>query len=417
MSYLTVNGGKKLDGELTIHGAKNSVLPLLAATYLCNGRSILHNCPDLSDVRASLDILECLGCKCEREGKTVIIDSRNVNGSEIPECLMHKMRSSIVFMGAVAARCGRAVMGLPGGCELGPRPIDIHIDALKRLGADIKCEAGVLSCELPRLVGSADITLRFPSVGATENILLASSVGKGTTIIRNAAKEPEIVDLALFLNKAGARIAGAGSDTVYIYGVRALSGVEHNVMPDRIIAATCLFGAAACGGHIKLNNIVIEHISPIISILKDCGCDILIERNALILKAPLRVSNIDTVSTQPYPGFPTDAGPSLVAMSAVAKGTGVFIENIFDNRFRYIDELKRLGANIKTVGRVAVISGVKGLTGAEVTAYDLRGGAALTAAAISAKGSSEIFGTEFIDRGYDKIEEIFGTLGADITRH
>lgn len=416
MSYLLVNGGKKLNGSLNIHGAKNSVLPLLAATFMCNGQSVLHNCPELSDVKVSLDILEHLGCGCSRQGSTVIIDSSNSDCCEIPECLMHEMRSSIVFMGAVAAKCGRAVMSLPGGCELGPRPIDLHLDALRRLGAKIECTSGHVICDMPNGARGVDIHLKFPSVGATENIILATATGKGTTVIRNAAKEPEIIDLAVFLNKAGANILGAGTDTVIINGVKQLHGTEHTVMPDRIIAATCMFAAAACGGKVTVKNAVVEHLTPIISCLKDSGCDVDISNERLTVESVFRPHNFDTVTTQPYPGFPTDAGPPLVAMSSITKGTGVFVENIFDNRFRYIDELKRLGADIKTVGRVAVITGVKHLTCAEVQAHDLRGGAALVVAAMTASGLSRINNTDFIDRGYEKIENIFGALGADIKR-
>ena len=416
MSYLTVNGGKKLRGEISIHGAKNSVLPLLAATFLCRGQSILHNCPWLSDVKVSLDILSHLGCSCRREGNTVIIDSPNSGGCDIPEYLMREMRSSIVFMGAVAAKTGHAVMSLPGGCELGPRPIDIHIDALKRLGATVEYDAGRLVCDIPDGVKGTELHLKFPSVGATENIILASATGRGTTVIRNAAREPEIVDLASFLNLSGADIKGAGTDAVVINGVSSLKGTEYTVMPDRIIAATCMFAVAACGGKITVNNAVTEHLVPIICCLRDSGCDIEAVQKRLTVSMYSRPVNFDTVTTQPYPGFPTDAGPLLVAMSAVSKGTGVFIENIFDNRFRYVDEMKRFGADIKTVGRVAVITGVKALCGAEVRSYDLRGGAALTVAAMSACGRSIINNPEYIDRGYEKIENIFGNFGADIKR-
>ncbi len=416
MSKLVVVGGKKLHGEINIHGAKNSVLPLLAATYLCNGTTYLHKVPDLSDVTVSIDILKHLGCKCKREGDTVTIDASSGVGSDIPEALMREMRSSIVFMGAVAAKTGKATLSMPGGCELGPRPIDIHISALEQLGAKVECDCGILSCEFPEGVKSADIHLKFPSVGATENAVLSACLANGEVVIRNAAKEPEIVDLALFLNKSGAKIYGAGTDTIRIVGVKSLFGAEYSVMPDRIIAATVMFAVASTGGKVLLENAVFEHIIPIVTVLKDCGCEIQQFDCGLEIAAHGRISNFDTVTTQPYPGFPTDAGPLAVAMSTTAKGTGVFVENIFDNRFRYIDELKRLGASIKTVGRVAIIRGVKHLSGAEVISHDLRGGAALTVAGLTANGKTVINNTEYIDRGYEKIENIFSSLGADIKR-
>lgn len=416
MSYLEINGGKRLHGELTVHGAKNSVLPLLTAVYMCDGQTVLHNCPKLSDVEVSLKILRHLGCKCEWQGSSVIVTSSNSDVFEIPENLMREMRSSIVFLGAVATKLGKSKMCLPGGCELGPRPIDIHVESLQKLGAEIECSSGYVKCSFNNGVKGSVLNLRFPSVGATENIILAATLGDGTTVIHNAAKEPEIVDLALFLNKAGAKISGAGSDTVIIEGVRRLSGVEYTVMPDRIIAATCMLATAACNGKVHLVNAVPQHITPIISVLKDGGCEVNSCDGGLTVTSFIRQRNFDTVLTQPYPGFPTDAGPILVAMSSVSRGTGVFVENIFNSRFHYIDELKRLGADIKTVGRVAVISGVRVLEGAEVVSHDLRGGAALTVASLAAKGKSVVRKPCYIDRGYERIEDIFGALGAEIKR-
>lgn len=416
MSCFLVNGSHKLHGEVTVHGAKNSILPLLSATFLISGKSVLHNCPRLSDVDASLKILECLGCKCQREGNTLIIDSGNAHGNTIPEDLMREMRSSFVFMGAVAGKCQKAVMSLPGGCELGPRPVDIHIDALKRLGAEFQFDSGNIICDMPNGCIGCEINLKFPSVGATENCILATVLGKGTTVIKNAACEPEIIDLAMLLNKAGAKILGAGSSTVIVDGVSRLHSVEHTVMPDRIVAATYLFSVAACKGSVLLKNAVPEHISPIISCLSDCGCNVSCDKKGLLLTNHSRLHGFDTVSTQPYPGFPTDAGPLLVAMSATSKGTSVFVENIFDNRFRYVDELKRMGANIKTVGRVAVVNGVERLHGAKLRADDLRGGAALLIGAMSAKGDSTVVNTEYVDRGYESFENMFNVLGADIKR-
>ncbi len=416
MSILLVNGGKRLHGEVEVTGAKNSVLPLLAAAFLCGGQCILHNCPDLSDVAASIKILEHLGCKCSRENSTLIIDSSSANGIEVPETLMREMRSSIVFMGAVAVKNGKAVMSLPGGCELGPRPIDLHLDALKRLGAQIECCCGSIVCSMPDGAKNCEIHLKFPSVGATENTILASAKGRGTTVIHNAAREPEITDLCEFLNSAGADIKGYGTDVIVVNGVEKLHGTEFRVMPDRIVAATYMFATAMCNGKIKLNRIIISHLTPIITCLKDCGCSVAVNGDSVIVEANGSFKNFDTISTQPYPGFPTDAGPPLVAFATVLKGTSVFIENIFDSRYRYIDELVRLGASIKVIGRVAVITGVKELYAADVMSTDLRGGAALVLAAMRAKGVSKISNIDYIDRGYEKIESVFNSLGANIKR-
>ncbi len=415
MSELYISGCNRLFGEIDVSGAKNSVLPLLAATYLCEGDSVLHNCPNLTDVNVSLEILECLGCKTKREGNTVTISSSNCENCVVPECLMREMRSSVVFMGAVASKNKKAVLSLPGGCELGPRPIDIHVEALRRMGAEIEFSDGKLECEFKHDVIGCEINLRFPSVGATENVMLASVTAKGTTIIKNAAKEPEIVDLASFLNLSGADIVGAGSDTILIHGVKKLKGTEYHVMPDRIVAATYMFATAACSGRIKLKNAVFEHVTPIITLLKDSGCDVEIG-DGICVSSSGKIKAVDCVSTQPYPGFPTDAGPMFIASSTIANGTTVFIENIFDNRFRYIDELRRFGANIKTIGRVAVVTGTKELSGANVLAHDLRGGAALVVAALCSKGKSIVQKACYIDRGYDKIEYGFNLLGANIVR-
>ena len=416
MSEFIINGGRRLSGELTVQGAKNSVLPLLAATYLCNSECVLHICPRLLDVDASIEILEHLGALVKREGNSLIIDSSGCCGNDIPEELMLKMRSSIVFLGAILAKCQRASMSLPGGCELGSRPIDIHLGALRQMGVYIECVAGRLICSAPEGLKGSTIHFSFPSVGATENVILAASVAKGTTMIFNAAREPEICDLANFLNLCGANIKGAGTSTVIIDGVDRLYGCEHSVMSDRIVAATYLFSAAINTSNIRLNGGAAEQIFPFIDILQRCGCDVKAAERSVSLRSHNALNNFDVVSSGPYPGFPTDAGPALVSASCLFKGTGVFVENIFDSRFRYVDELKRLGADIKVVGRAAIITGVKALTGANVTAHDLRGGAALMAAAVAARGRSVVRDDGFIDRGYENIEGVFRTLGADVER-
>ena len=416
MSEFIINGGRKLCGDVMVQGAKNSVLPLLAATYLSDSQCVLHNCPRLSDVDASIRILEHLGAFCRFEGNTLTVDSVGCSGDDVPESLMLKMRSSIIFLGAILSKCQKASMSLPGGCELGPRPIDIHLSALKQMGVLVECSAGRLICTAPNGLKGSEIHLNFPSVGATENIILAACKARGTTVIHNAAREPEICDLASFLNACGARIKGAGTQKVVIEGTERLHGCEYKVMPDRIVAATYLFTVAMCRGDITLNNAVPEQIFPFIDILQKSGCDVKVDSNSVTLRSHHMLNNFDVVSSGPYPGFPTDAGPSLVSASCLFKGTGVFVENIFDSRFRYIDELKRLGADIKVVGRAAIVTGVKNLVGAEVSAHDLRGGAALVSAALAANGTSLVRNLEYIDRGYENIENVLCLLGADIKR-
>lgn len=417
MSKLYIKGPCVVEGEIDIHGAKNSVLPILAATFLCNGTNIIHNCPDLSDVKASIKILSYLGCKCCRQGSTVIVDSTTADKYDIPHDLMREMRSSIIFLGAILARAGRAKLCSPGGCELGPRPIDMHIDGLKTLGAEINESHGYLNCNIKTGLSGNNVWLMFPSVGATENIMLAASVGKGTTFIHNAAKEPEICDLANFLNKAGADIKGAGTDTICINGKNSLSGAEHTVIPDRIAVATYLSAAAISGGSIKVNFARSSHMMSIISSFRHAGCKLKCSRDYIYLKSPKRLLSIPTVQTSVYPGFPTDAAPLLLAMQTVAKGTTIFVENIFESRFKYTDELKRLGADINVKGNVAVVRGVNKLSAAAVECTDLRGGAALTVAALRCDGITEIDKIAHIDRGYENLEQNFTKLGVQIKRY
>lgn len=414
MSKLIIKGNKRLFGEVEIHGAKNSVLPLLAATVLCNGKSVIHNCPALSDVTASINILRHLGCKCSFENNVVTVDTNALRCSRIPDSLMLKMRSSIIFLGAILGRCGNAVISSPGGCELGPRPIDLHISALKRLGAEVSESHGFIEFNAPRGLNGAQISLSFASVGATENIILAATTAKGVTVINNAAKEPEICDLADFLNASGAQIYGCGTDTITIYGVNSLKCCEHTVIPDRIAAATYMAAAAITGGNILLKGVEPSHLTAINSIFEESGCDIKCSGKTLAIKAPQRLSRVGAVRTMIYPGFPTDAGPLVLAMLSKAQGTSILVENIFENRFRYVDELKRLGARIKVVGKVAIIEGVSSLSGASCRCTDLRGGAALAIAALSAKGTTTISDIYHIKRGYEKLAERLSLLGADI---
>ena len=415
MSRLLINGGKPLNGTAKIQGAKNSVLPILAATVLCGDVCVIRGCPNLRDVSAAVNILECLGCKVKRECDTVTVDAKGVTERDLPDALMRRMRSSITFLGAITARCGKAKMCSPGGCEIGPRPIDLHIKALRELGIKVTESGGYTETEADVIKGG-DIHLDFPSVGATENIMLAASLGKGKTTIWNAAKEPEIWDLQEFLCKMGADIKGAGSDIIEITGVKKLHGAEHFVIPDRIVAATYLCAASMCGGVINLTNVCPAHIKSVISVLKDTGMDIKEDGSSITLMSNGRILPLDILRTMPYPGFPTDAQAPFAALLGLAEGTSVIVENIFENRFKYCDELCRMGADITVSGKVAVIRGVKRFYGANVTAMDLRGGAALAAAGVAALGETQIDGVELIERGYESIENDLRKLGADIKK-
>ena len=416
MVKLLIHGPNRLSGELNVHGAKNSTLPLMAATLLCRGECVLHNCPRLSDVDVSARILRHLGCSVSRQGDSLVIDPRCVTQCDIPDGLMREMRSSIVFLGAILARTGRAVLSFPGGCELGPRPIDLHLQALRRMGARIVEDYGCLSCSAEGPLHGAAIGLSFPSVGATENVMLAAVLAEGTTVVTNAAREPEICDLADFLNRCGARVSGAGGSTLVIEGVRSLHGREHRVIPDRIAAATFMSAAAATGGCIRLNQVIPAHLEPVIPSFEELGCSIEIEDTSLRISAPARLGRVKSVRTMPYPGFPTDAQAPLMAAACLGSGTSIFVENIFESRYKHVGELLRLGANVKVEGRVAVVEGVPRLSGAPVEAADLRGGAALVVAGLAARGATEVTGVRYIDRGYENLERSLSGLGAHIRR-
>ena len=415
MSYFAVTGGTKLIGSVNINGAKNSVLPILAATLLNGGENVIHNCTQLRDVESAIKILRHLGCRISRQGKTLTVDSSTITRCDVPEGLMREMRSSVIFLGPILARCGQARLSTPGGCELGPRPIDLHLEALRKLGANITLDGGEILCRADNMQGR-DIVLGFPSVGATENIMLAATACSGHTRIINAAREPEIEDLQQFLTGIGASVVGAGTGEICISGGNTHSRAEHTVMPDRIEAATYLCAAAACRGHIELQNARFEHIATVASILSDAGCDIKTDKNRVIIKSDAPVSAMPPVQTMPYPGFPTDAQSQLMAVACLAKGTTVFRENIFENRFRQASELVRMGANIKVSGKTAIVEGVRALSGAPVRCTDLRGGASLVIAALAASGESRIYDIEHIDRGYENIEQAYSSLGGIIKR-
>jgi UDP-N-acetylglucosamine 1-carboxyvinyltransferase len=415
MSIIRIVGGNPLEGTVSIHGAKNSVLPIMAASLLAEGETILHNCPNLSDVDAAIRILVHLGCRVWRDGEKVAVDSSTLDKSEIPHELMREMRSSVIFLGAILARHGEAVLSMPGGCELGPRPIDLHLKGLRDMGAEIYEEGGNIICKAKKLQGCR-INLDLPSVGATENIMLAASRCEGTTIITNAAREPEIWDLQNYLRRLGVKVSGAGTSVVTIEGHGPARSAEHWVIPDRIVSATYLAAAASSRGHILLENVVPAHFATVTDALSEMGCDITVGRSTVEIKAPRRLKAGRPIITRPYPGFPTDAQPPLMAASLTAEGTTVFVENIFENRYRHAHELRRMGADIKIEGRVAIVSGVDRLFGAPMTATDLRGGAALIVAALGAEGVTDLSGVAHIDRGYDDIVGALSSLGANIMR-
>lgn len=384
METVRITGKNRLSGEVRLQGAKNSALPILAAAASVDGVSVIYNCPRLSDVDAAIKILRFIGCKVEREGDTVTVDATDVSRCDVPRELMCEMRSSVIFLAPLLARLGMAEISAPGGCEIGLRPIDLHLSSLRLMGAQIETEGGVLSCRCPDGLHGEKITLSFPSVGATENILIAAASADGETVILNAAREPEIADLADFLCSCGAHISGADSGEIKVCGVKKLHSAEH--------------------------------ITPVIPVFEQAGCKVDCGENSVHILAPVRLRSVQTVRTMPYPGFPTDSQAAVMAMLSVAHGTSVMIENIFENRYRHVRELCRLGADIMTEGKVAVIKGVETLTGACVCAADLRAGTALAVAGLAAQGSTTIENVCLIDRGWQDMEEKLRSLGAEIER-
>ena len=415
MDKIIVNGGRKLNGEITVQGAKNSVLPILVATLLVDGVSVIHNCPMLSDVDATIKILQYLGCKVSRENHTVTVDSTNVFRDDVPDNLMREMRSSVILVGSLIGKHHKAIFSYPGGCDIGSRPIDLHLKAFEKLGINKQEEYGKINCNTDKVIAT-EINLDFPSVGATENIILASVLGEGETKIINAAMEPEIVDLQEMLCKMGAKVNGAGTNIITIQGVKKLKKeVSYNIMSDRIEAGTLLCATAITGGNIKLNKVNPEHITPIVEKLIEMGCDIKIEKDTMIMKAPKKLK-ATSIRTMPYPGFPTDLQSIIVAPLCVASGTSIVVENIFENRYRYTQELERMGAKINIEGRTAIIKGVRKLYGTNVKAFDLRGGASVVLAGLVAKGKTEVDDIKYVLRGYENIDLKLNSLGANIQR-
>lgn len=415
MERFVIDGKRTLSGEVNIHGAKNAALPVLCACILCDEKVVLHNCPRLSDVDNTIEILRFLGCGVERFEDTVRITPSGNLKSSIPKNLMNKMRSSIIFLGPLLAKLGNAQVCLPGGCELGPRPIDIHLNSLKKLNINVDEHCGEINCKSDRIKGTS-VNLPFPSVGATENIILATVVGNSVTLIHNAAREPEIIELQNFLNKCGADISGAGGNCIKVNGVSSLKGCEYSILPDRIEASTYMSFAAVTGSRITLNNICNEHIEPVVFAFREAGCEMEFGENKLTLTAPKKLNRINHIKTLVYPGFPTDSGMPIIAMSTLSKGTTVFEETIFQNRYNATAQLNKMGADIKVYDRIAIIEGVEELYGTSVSATDLRGGAALVCAGLAAKGKTIVTRLDYIDRGYEKLEYNLSLLGADIKR-
>jgi len=414
MGEYVISGGNALNGEVEINGAKNAVLPILAATVLNNGISVIHNCPKISDTLTAIEILKNIGCDITFEDKTIIVNSKNISKSELPACLVQKMRSSIIFMGSLIGRTKKVKISYPGGCLLGKRPIDIHIDALKKMSIKIEEDNNFIIAEAEN-INAINIELPFPSVGATENIMLAAILAKGTTIIKNAAREPEIYDLQLFLNKMGAKVIGAGNETITIEGVEKLYDVEHTVIPDRIEAGTYLCAAAITGGEINLKKIIPMHLLSILQKFTELGCIIKTENSSLYLKSPKKLNNIKITTTLPYPGFPTDMQPQLMSLLTTANGTSIIKEKIFEERNKHIEQLNKMNANILIKNsRTFIVRGVSNLSGCEVYAYDLRGGAALIIAGLAASGKTIVKNSIHIERGYENIVLNLTSLGADI---
>lgn len=415
MSTIKITGGRALSGELKVQGAKNSVLPIMAASILSGGETVIKNCPRLSDVEAAVSILRHLGCKAELADGTAYIDSSTVTRCDIPDTLMRRMRSSVIFLGAILARCGQARLSMPGGCELGPRPIDLHLAAMKQLGAEIREDGGDLECDAPALVGGR-IDLLTPSVGATENSMIAAAGANGLTLITNAAREPEIRDLGDFLTALGAHVHGAGTSTVMVESAPFRSFTEHTVIPDRIAAATYIAALTAAGGEIILTGLEKRDMTAVFDAFANMGTELHFRGSSLRARAQGRPQPAGTVVTRPYPGFPTDAQAIAMAALAGSEGATLFVENMFASRYRHVSELLRMGADIRLEGRVAVVYGVERLHGARVFATDLRGGAALAVAGVAARGETELCRLEHIDRGYADLAGDLRALGADIWR-
>lgn len=414
MEKLSITGGKRLTGKITVSGAKNAVLPIIAASLLAESQSHLQEAPRLADVYTIIQLIQELGAKAYwQDSNSLTIDTSSIEEVEAPQEFVRKMRASFLVMGPLLAKKGHAKMWLPGGCAIGSRPIDLHLKGFAALGADIDIGHGLVEAKADRLTG-ARVYLDFPSVGATENIMMAATLAEGTTIIENAAEEPEIVALATFLNSMGAKVTGAGTNIIRIEGVKELHGTTHTIIPDRIEAGTYMVAAAATGGDVLVDNVITDHLKPIIAKLEEAGAEIYEENGGIRVKGKDRLQAVD-IKTLPYPGFPTDMQAQMMALLTVAKGTSVVVETVFENRFMHVDELKRMGADIVIEGHTAVVKGMPKLSGAPVKATDLRAGAALVIAGLMAEGTTQLDCVHHIHRGYENLVEKLRGLGAQIS--
>ncbi|HEX3032170.1 MAG TPA: UDP-N-acetylglucosamine 1-carboxyvinyltransferase [Bacillota bacterium] len=414
MQKLVIVGGTRLEGTIRVSGAKNAALPILAACMLSSGVCKIGEIPHLEDIKVMVSLLEYLGARIEWSGDQITIDSSGVKPLEVTEELMRKMRASNLIMGALLSRFGFCRVSLPGGCAIGSRPMDLHLKGLRALGAKITEKHGYIMAEADRLTG-AEIHLDFPSVGATENLMMAASLAEGQTIIRNAAREPEIVDLQNFINGMGADIKGAGTDLIKIQGVSSLGAVQHTVIPDRIEAGTHMVAAAITGGSLRITNVIPEHLEPVTAKLREAGVKVTLGEDWVSAEADGPINAVD-LKTMPYPGFPTDMQAQLMALLTVARGTSVVSESIFENRFKQVSELRRMGADIQLEGRAAIIKGIPRLSGAFVEATDLRAGAAMVLAGMAAEDVTVVDKVHHIDRGYERLESKYRNVGAKIMR-
>ncbi len=418
MSDIIINGGTRLKGECFINGAKNALLPVLAACMLTTGDVMLYNCPSLSDTDNMIEILRELNCHIVRDGSKIKVNSASADSYVVPTQLANKLRSSVFMLGPLTARMKKAVCPYPGGCNIGARPVDMHISALRTLGVEIVETGGNMECECSQIVGK-HIQLDYPSVGATENVMMAAVCACGETVIHNAAREPEIEELARFLNLLGYNVRGAGNSDIYISGsMERISdkSIDFEIISDRIVTGTIMCAAAVTRGDIILHNVRAEHIYPVISKLCEAGCKITQDEKTLRIISSNRLNAVKRIETMPYPAFPTDMQSQMAALLCTCKGTSVIVENVFENRFMQLGELSKMGADIVIKGRTAIINGVERLSGCRVNACDLRGGAALVIAALGASGTTIISKAEYIDRGYERIDEMLGALGAYIVR-
>ena len=415
MEAFVVEGGTPLRGEIRVDGAKNATLPILAAAVLTEETVRLHDVPEITDVKHMADILTMLGCQVTRENSDMTVTCADLHTWEMPDQLSKQIRSSIFLLGPILARFHKATVTFPGGCEIGLRPIDLHLSGLRCLGVKIEEEGGLIHCDGSSM-HAGEVHFDYPSVGATENVMMAAVLVPGITTIHNPAREPEIVDLQYFINAMGGCVRGAGGHAIEIEGVSRLHGTEWTPMPDRIVAGTLLAAAAVTGGEITLTNAPESDMVAVTAKLREMGCRIAEAPGRIALSAPQRLTAFGQLQTQPHPGFPTDMQVQMLALLAVSEGTGVITENVFENRFTHAGDLNRMGAHILCTGRTAVVRGVRELYGARVTARDLRGGAALVLAGLKAHGETHVEHAELIDRGYDHLERQLTELGANIRR-